>query len=114
MGVRQAEVMALLWERPTEFVTVRDVASTLDDDVAYTTVMTALVRLYGKGFVERRRVGRAWAYRPLVSENEHTARAMMAAFHEAADRWGALLQFVDRLSPEEQRELRDRLAGDDE
>lgn len=113
LGARQAAVMALLWERPDEFVTVREVATVLDDDVAYTTVMTVLTRLHGKGFVERRRDGRAWAYRPAVSEREHTARAMTAAFHEAADRRGALLQFVEHLTAEEQEELRARLAVED-
>lgn len=102
--------MASLWDREDEFLTVRQVAGTIADDLAYTTVMTILSRLHGKGFVERRREGRAWAYRARLSQTEHAARSMAAAFHDVDDRRGTLLKFVEQLTPEEQQALRDRLA----
>lgn len=100
-----------MWERADEFLTVRQVAGTIDDDLAYTTVMTILSRLHAKGFVERRREGRAWAYRARVSQIEHAARTMAAAFHDADDRRGTLLKFVEQLTLDEQQALRDRLTG---
>lgn len=101
--------MELLWARAEDFQTVREIAGSLDDDLAYTTVMTVLSRLHRKGFVERRQQGRAWAYRPRVSQADHVARTMAAAFDDAGDRHGTLLKFVDQLSPDEQQALRDRL-----
>lgn len=37
---------------------------------AYTTIMTILDRLAQKGYVERRKRGRAWVYRPLLSAEQ--------------------------------------------
>ncbi|CAN5865763.1 BlaI/MecI/CopY family transcriptional regulator [soil metagenome] len=101
--------MALLWRRPERFRTVRDVFEALDDDIAYTTVMTVLSRLHGKGLVERRMDGRAWAYRVRVSQNEYAAAVMTDTLDHSGDRHGTLLQFIGRLTPDEQAALRDRL-----
>ncbi|HEV2297945.1 MAG TPA: BlaI/MecI/CopY family transcriptional regulator [Candidatus Acidoferrales bacterium] len=43
---------------------------------AYTTIMTIMDRLARKGIVERRRVGRAWLYRPNLSAEEARAHAV--------------------------------------
>lgn len=43
---------------------------------AYTTVMTIMDRLARKGVVERRRVGRAYLYRPNLSAEEAQAKAL--------------------------------------
>ena len=43
---------------------------------AYTTVMTIMDRLARKGVVERRRVGRAYLYRPNLSAEEARAKAL--------------------------------------
>jgi predicted transcriptional regulator len=50
---------------------VRDVreALTRSRNLAYTTVMTILDRLTRKGGVERRKVGRAFVYSPLLSRD---------------------------------------------
>lgn len=105
--------MSLLWEEPELFRTVRDVVRTLDDDLAYTTVMTVLNRLYGKGLVERRKDGRAWAYRPRVTQNDYAAAAMSEALTASGDRRGTLLRFIGRLPSEEQTALRERLAEEE-
>lgn len=102
--------MSLLWERADHFHTVREVFRALDDDLAYTTVMTVLTRLHGKGLVERRKDGRAWAYRACVSQNDYAAAAMSDVLAASGDRRGTLVRFVNGLSPEEQAALRDRLT----
>jgi predicted transcriptional regulator len=43
---------------------------------AYTTIMTIMDRLARKGIVSRRRVGRAWHYRPNLSAEEARAHAI--------------------------------------
>lgn len=112
LGPRQRSVMQLLWARPDDFVTVRQIAGALDDELAYTTVMTILNRLHAKGHVERRKKGRARAYRARGSHVEHAAQMMDAAYQRAADPQGALLHFVDGLTTEKQQALRRRLDSD--
>lgn len=65
---------------------------------AYTTLMTALGRLEGKGRVER--IGdspRKISFRPLRSSKEQAIRTMNAALDQAADRRAALLAFAGNL-----------------
>ena len=69
LGELEREIMDLLWGAP-EPVRVRDVHRRLGDRLAYTTVMTTLDRLYKKGLLTRRQVGRAFVYRPRISRNE--------------------------------------------
>lgn len=52
--------MDVLWRDGD--LAVRDVQAQLARPVAYTTVMTTLDRLFKKGFVHRRRRGRAFLY----------------------------------------------------
>ena len=60
-GHLEREVMDVLWR--TGAVSVRTVQAQLPRPAAYTTVMTTLDRLFKKGFVVRRRTGRAFVYR---------------------------------------------------
>jgi len=68
LGPLETRVLEALWgaARP---VTVRHVQQ-LFPDLAYTTLMTTLDRLHRKGVVERRRLGRAFAYQPRCSRDE--------------------------------------------
>jgi predicted transcriptional regulator len=106
--------MSVLWDEPERFLTVRQVGERLDADLAYTTVMTLLTRLHAKGHLERQQEGRAWAYRPVLSRNEHAAQAMTAALHQSDDHADALLHFVEHLTVEDQQALRRRLTEGDE
>ena len=60
LGSLERKTLEEVWRR--DEVVVRDVVEGLDDHFAYTTVMTTLDRLYKKGYLERRKVGRAFAY----------------------------------------------------
>lgn len=109
MGALEAEVLAQLWAA-SEPMTPGAVLEAMEDDLAYTTVMTILARLWKKGLVERTQAGRAYAYRPVVSEAELTARKMRASLDRAADREAALSRFVGALSKRDERALR-RILG---
>ena len=61
---RELDVMAVLWERGSG--TVAEVRACLADDLAYTTVLTILRIMEGKGLVRREGEGRAHRYYPLV------------------------------------------------
>lgn len=109
MGALEAEVLAQLWAA-SEPMTPGAVLEAMDEDLAYTTVMTILTRLWKKGLVERTSVGRAFGYRPIVTEAELTARKMRANLDRAADREAALSRFVGTLSKRDERALR-RILG---
>lgn len=103
--------MDVLWDR-NDAASVRDVHAALADrDLAYTTVMTVLVRLVGKGLAERELDGRAWQYRAARSRQELTADAMHEALGtDEADRSAALVAFVEKVTPGEADLLRRALA----
>lgn len=106
LGSLEAKIMRVLWERPGSFVQVRDVLERLDQNLAYTTVMTVMNRLHHKGLLHRRREGRAWTYRPALSREAFAAATMADALSVAEDRTAALLHFVADLGPEEADALR--------
>ena len=89
---------------------MREVAAELDADLAYTTVMTLLVRLAGKGLLRRRLDGRGYAYRTAISRSDYTARAMAQALGGGADVPDVLFRFVGELTAEEQAALRAALG----
>ena len=62
---RELDVMAVLWERGPS--TVAEVRGALDDDLAYTTVLTVLRTLEEKGHVGHEEAGRAHRYHALVA-----------------------------------------------
>jgi predicted transcriptional regulator len=105
MGELEADVMGVLWaaDGPRTPAEVRD---GLAAELAYTTVMTILARLWEKGLAQRERQGRAYAYRPTVSEAELAAQRMRATLDRVGDREKTLVRFVDELTPKDERVLR--------
>ena len=65
---REMDVMNILWERGT--ATVSEVLDELQDELAYTTVLTILRRLEEKGHVRHNPDGKAHRYIPLVQREE--------------------------------------------
>lgn len=61
---RELDVMSVLWARGSG--TVAEVRAAIEDDLAYTTVLTVLQTLEDKGFVDHEDEGKAHRYRPLV------------------------------------------------
>lgn len=105
MGELEGDVLALLWASEAP-LTPGEVLERLDAGIAYTTAMTILTRLWQKGLVERESRGRAYAYRPLVTEAELAAQRMQATLERTRDREGALSRFVSSLSKKDERALR--------
>ena len=68
MGKLERETMDEVWRQKE--VNVRAVEVALGERVAYTTIMTTLDRLYKKGFLDRRKEGRAFFYTPRFTLNE--------------------------------------------
>ena len=83
--------MDRLWKRRS--ANVRDVVDDLarSRELAYTTVMTIMVRLHEKGLLERTREGKTYVYRPALTRQElrerlsrDLARGLVADFGDAA------------------------------
>lgn len=72
LGALELAVVRALWvEAPASVRAVLDLVNAdRDEPLAYTSVMTVLDRLHGKGLVARERQGRAYHYAP-VHEDEH-------------------------------------------
>ena len=105
MGALEHDVLVQLWAMP-DGGTPADVLEALGDDLAYTTVMTILSRLYQKDLVDRERRGRAYLYRPKLSEAELTANRMREHMVGSSDKKEVLSHFVDGLSARDARTLR--------
>ena len=96
-GALESEVLSVLWQAKRS-LTPAEVRSELSGGLAYTTVMTVLVRLHEKGLLRRDQRGRAFAYSASLSESELTARRMAEALGGTSDRISALTGFVGGLS----------------
>ncbi|MET7522428.1 BlaI/MecI/CopY family transcriptional regulator [Streptomyces sp. NPDC005248] len=110
-GKREAEVLAVL-RSAQEPLTPRAVREVMDDDLAYSTVVTILTRLYEKDVLTRVPRGRAFAYAPATDEPGFAARRMRQAMEEVPDRETVLTRFVDDLSSGDEALLRRLLGGD--
>ena len=107
---RELDIMGILWTSGPS--TVAEVREKLNDDLAYTTVLTMLRIMEGKGYLSRTREGRADRYAPEVKRQA----AGKSALGRVTDRlFGGspeklLLRLVDTdLDPDELRRMRDLL-----
>lgn len=108
-GELEADVLAALWASPEPMVPA-DVQAAVGGDLAYTTVMTILVRLHDKGVIEREKIGRAYAYRPMVQETTVIAEQVRRLLERGTDRTAVLQGLIDGLAPDDATVLRDLLA----
>jgi len=113
MGELEAMVMDVLWDRHG-WLTPGEVHGELapNREMAYTTVMTILVRLWQKGRLERQRDGRAYAYRAVQGREEYAAAQMQELLTRVGDRPSALAFFVHSLPKKDRDQLRRVLRGD--
>lgn len=112
MGELEAAVMEVLWDAGG-WLTPGEVHEVLAQQrtLGYTTVMTILVRLWKKGRLERQRDGRAFAYRPLQTREEHAALRMSEWLDAVRDRPRTLAHFLSGLGTDERVQLRRLLQG---
>jgi len=108
----EADIMQVVWKKNWPEFTVADVHHELQRrrEIAYTTVMTILVRLWRKELVGRERRGRAYAYEPSISPEERTASRMAELLDAASDPALALTRFVAELDAQQRDTLRTALA----
>jgi predicted transcriptional regulator len=78
----EAAIMDVVWSRRLTSFAVSDVLAVLEKqrEIAYTTVMTTLVRLHDKGLLDRQRDGKRYLYSPKLTREqflESTAREVL-------------------------------------
>ena len=107
LGPLEQEVMDCVWR--DKKVTVRDVYSCIRSrrKIAYTTVMTILARLVSKGFLLRKKQGKAYLYYSKKSKRESIRMIINKVMNSFIDQFGeeAIVAFsdeVEKLSSKEQ------------
>lgn len=107
LGDRELDVMTTLWALGSG--TVAEVRDALEDDLAYTTVLTVLRNLEAKGFVRHEEEGRAHRYFPAVAreaaQRSAIARLVDGFFGGSPADLIAQLVDADAVSPDELQRL---------
>ena len=106
-GELESAIMDVVWVSDRAYL-VREVRERLSYNrpLAYTTVMTVMNILYGKGVLCREKHGRAWRYWPAESREEHDARLMAEVLRSGGNEHITMMRSVERVSDEERESLR--------
>ena len=83
LGPLEERVLEALWERGNG--TVRELLEDGHHELAYTTVMTTLDRLFKKGLLTREAEGRAFRYAPRLTREELHREAAGEALRQMLD-----------------------------
>jgi len=83
LGPLEERLLEALWERGN--ATVRDLVEAACPDLAYTTVMTTLDRLFKKNLLSRQAEGRAFRYTPRFTREELHREVAGEAFRQLLD-----------------------------
>ena len=110
LGALESELMERIWARGE--TSVRELCEEIGSRLAYTTVMTTLDRLFKKGLLDRRALGRAFYYRAKISKHNYnqqlTQHLLGIAVEESGSQQALLSCFVDYVSDSD-RKLLDEL-----
>lgn len=110
----EAEIMEVVWSNEWAEFAVSDVHSILEDrrEVAYTTVMTTVSRLFDKGVLSREKDGRRYLYRPTLGRSEFVEKMTREVLGSLppVGREVALALLVERVADADEADL-DRLEA---
>ena len=109
---RELAVMSVLWRLGS--ASVSEVRDALEEDLAYTSVLSALQTLEEKGYVRHEPEGRAYRYFPTVAADRAggsaLARIRDAIFQGSAERMFAQMVSDKKLGRKELERMRELLA----
>lgn len=109
---RELAVMSVLWRLGS--ANVSEVRDALEENLAYTSVLSALQTLEEKGFVRHESEGRAYRYFPTVEAERAggsaLARVRDAIFNGSAERMFAQMVADKKLSRKELERMRQLIA----
>ncbi len=110
----EAEIMEIVWEQSWDEFAVTDVHEVLESqrEIAYTTVMTTVSRLYDKELLTRRKEGRRYLYQPTMGRSEFIeamTREVLGSLPPVGQE-AAVALLVERVAEADEAEL-DRLEA---
>lgn len=105
----EATIMDVVWGKQLVSFAVGDVLAILEKqrDIAYTTVMTTVTRLYEKGILEREREGKRYLYSPKLSREEFLQSTAREVLDEAVGGHQAMAMLAEKVSEASAGELDD-------
>jgi predicted transcriptional regulator len=103
----EATIMDVIWRRGLREFAVGDVLAVLEKqrEIAYTTVMTTLGRLYDKGLLERVRDGKRYLYTAKLSREQFLESTAREVLDGAIGGRQALAMLVEKVSESSASEL---------
>lgn len=106
-GDLEAAIMDVIWAAGAP-VRVREVCDRLNQDraLAFNTVQTVMENLYRKGWLGRRKDGRAYWYESVRSRDDYADGLLAEALSAAGDPAATLVRLVGDLEPGEAVRLR--------
>jgi predicted transcriptional regulator len=110
----EAEIMEVVWDRGWEQFAVSQVHQILEEqrEIAYTTVMTTVSRLFKKELLTRHKQGRRYLYQPAMSRArfiEDMTREVLSSLPPVGQQ-AAMALLVERVAEADDQEL-DRLEA---
>ena len=111
----EADIMDVVWSHEWEAFSVRDVLEVLEEerDIAYTTVMTTVKRLFDKGLLEREKDGRRYMYSPVLGREEFHAQMAVEVMRSLPEsgREAAMSMLIEEISGSESLERIEQLIA---
>ncbi len=111
LAEREAQLMEMLWDHGPS--TVADVQGRLNDELAYTTVLSHLRTLEAKGYVGHTEEGRAHRYHAVIERADAQTGAIEALvsklFKGSSDALLLHLVSSDKLSAKQVQRIEERL-----
>lgn len=102
LGELESAVMEILWAKPAQTVNEVEDRLRVKRDIAHTTVLTTLDRMYRKGYLTREKQAKAFVYSPQYSRGEFerimTQEVLGALIGHSAET--AVSTFVDLIGNE--------------
>lgn len=105
----EATIMDVVWSGHLTAFAVGDMLAILEKqrDIAYTTVMTTVTRLYDKGILERERDGKRYLYSPKLTRQEFMESTAREVLDEAVGGHRAMVMLAEKVSEASAGELDD-------
>lgn len=96
----EAAIMDVVWSKQLVSFAVSDVLAVLEKqrDIAYTTVMTTVARLYDKGLLARERDGKRYLYSPKLTREEFLQSTAREVLEEAVGGHQAMAMLAEKVS----------------
>jgi len=99
--------MDVVWSRRMSAFSVSELLSVLEQqrDIAYTTVMTTVVRLHTKGLLSRQRDGKRYRYSPKLTREKFLEATAREVLDEAVGGERAIALLAEKVSEASAEEL---------